>query len=123
MSLVTVTPEDVQTPFAVKRVYFVSGVPEGVSRGSHAYAELEELVVAVAGSCSMVLDDGSSRHEYRLDDPAKGLFVGKMVWREMFDYSPDCVLMVLASDYFDPNDYIRPYLEFLARLSSVRSDN
>lgn len=113
MNLVIVTPEDVSTPFAVERIYIVRDVPGDVTRGKHAYAELEELVIAVAGSCSMVLDDGSTRKEYRLNDPTKGLFVGKMVWREMFDYSPDCVLLVLASDHFKPDDYIRNYADFL----------
>jgi len=116
MSLVTVTPADVSTPFAVKRIYIVRDVPTDVVRGKHAYAELEELVIAVAGSCSMVLDDGSTRVEYRLDQPTKGLIVGKMIWREMFDYSPDCVLLVLASERFDPGDYIRDYGAFLTRL-------
>jgi hypothetical protein len=72
------------------------------------------MAVTVAGSCTMLLDDGEQRIEVRLDDPATGLILGSMIWREMFDFSPDCVLMVLADAPYDEADYIRDYNEFIA---------
>ena len=99
-------------PFAIARVYYVYATTPGTVRGHHAHRALDQLAVAVAGSCTMLLDDGSQRVEVRLDDPAIGLTLPPMVWHEMSDFSPDCVLMVLASAAYDESDYIRDYAEF-----------
>lgn len=101
-------------PFAIARVYYVYGTTPGTTRGLHAHRALNQLAVAVAGSCAMLLDDGASRVEVRLDDPATGLTLPPMVWHEMKDFSPDCVLMVLADAAYDEGDYIRDYNQFLA---------
>lgn len=101
-------------PFAIARVYFIYGTAAGTTRGLHAHRALFQLVVAVAGSCTMLLDDGASRATVRLDDPSVGLQIGSMVWHEMSDFSADCVLMVLASAPYDEADYIRDYTEFRA---------
>lgn len=100
-------------PFAVARVYYVYATSSGVTRGLHAHRALNQLAVAVAGSCTMLLDDGASRVEVRLDDPASGLTLGPMIWHEMKDFSPDCVLLVLADAAYDEGDYIREYDQFL----------
>lgn len=101
-------------PFAIARVYYVYATTPGVTRGLHAHRALNQLAVTVAGSCAMLLDDGARRTEVRLDDPAVGLMLGPMVWHEMSDFSPDCVLMVLADAPYDERDYIRDYDVFLA---------
>ena len=100
-------------PFAIQRVYYLFGTKLGVSRGFHAHQKLQQVAVCVTGRCRMVLDDGRQRDEVWLDSPNQGLFIGNMVWREMHDFSPDCVLLVLASEHYDETDYIRNYDEFL----------
>jgi dTDP-4-dehydrorhamnose 3,5-epimerase-like enzyme len=100
-------------PFEIKRVYYIFYTRKGVSRGFHAHRRLRQLAVCVTGSCRFVLDDGESREEIVLDNSTTGLLINEMVWREMHDFSTDCVLMVLASEYYDESDYIRDYQEFL----------
>jgi dTDP-4-dehydrorhamnose 3,5-epimerase-like enzyme len=99
-------------PFDVKRVYYIFGTQAGVSRGFHAHRTLQQVAVCVKGKCRMVLDDGQRREEVWLDLPTKGLQIGDLVWREMHDFSPDCVLLVLASEHYNENDYIRSYDDF-----------
>lgn len=104
-------------PFDVKRVYYIFGTQQGVSRGFHAHKQLKQVAVCVTGECRMVLDDGVHREEVWLDSATKGILIEKMVWREMHDFSKDCVLLVLASEYYDENDYIRNYQEFLKAIN------
>lgn len=101
-------------PFAIARVYYVFATSPGVSRGFHAHRELNQLAVAVAGSCTIILDDGAKRTSVLLNDPAMGLTLGPMIWREMENFSADCVLMVLADSAYEEAEYIRDYAEFLA---------
>ncbi|MDI6425820.1 FdtA/QdtA family cupin domain-containing protein [Cronobacter dublinensis] len=104
--------EQKNVPFSIKRVYYMFDTQEGVRRGFHAHKQLMQLAVAVRGSCKFLLDDGVSQEVIGLDDPSQGLLIEKMVWHEMFDYSDDCVLMVLADDLYDESDYIRDYALF-----------
>lgn len=99
-------------PFDIKRVYYLFGTRSDVSRGFHAHKALKQVAVCVTGKCKMLLDDGAKRTEVWLDSPTKGLLINDMVWREMHDFSPDCVLLVLASEHYDESDYIRDYKEF-----------
>lgn len=103
-----------QIPFDIKRVYYVFGTKPGVSRGFHAHHALRQLLVAVSGSCTLVLDDGTARDAVVLDSPTLGLSIDGLVWREMCEFSADCVLMVLADCAYDEADYIRDHDEFLA---------
>lgn len=100
-------------PFEIKRVYYIFGTKQGVSRGFHAHKNLKQLAVCVTGSCRFVLDNGKQREEISLDSSTTGLIIEDLTWREMHDFSPDCALMVLANQYYDENDYIRDYQEFL----------
>ncbi|MGY4108431.1 MULTISPECIES: sugar 3,4-ketoisomerase [Aeromonas] len=100
-------------PFPIRRVYYVFNTLEGVRRGFHAHKELKQVAIAVRGSCRFVLDDGSERVEVLLDNPAQGLLIESFMWREMYDFSEDCVLMVLADQLYDESDYIRNYEDFL----------
>jgi dTDP-4-dehydrorhamnose 3,5-epimerase-like enzyme len=106
-------------PFDVKRVYYIFGTQSGVSRGFHAHRALQQVAVCVTGKCRMVLDDGQRREEIWLDSPTKGLLIGDLVWREMHDFSPDCVLLVLASEHYDETDYIRSYDDFKEIIKNV----
>ena len=99
-------------PFDVKRVYYIFCTKQDVSRGFHAHLALQQVAVCVTGKCRMVLDDGQRREEVWLDSPTKGLLIGELIWREMHDFSPDCVLLVLASAHYDETDYIRSFEEF-----------
>ncbi|CAG8871242.1 hypothetical protein PS627_04365 [Pseudomonas fluorescens] len=100
-------------PFNVKRVYYIFDTQAEVSRGFHAHRDLQQLAICVAGSCRMTLDDGKSRQDVHLDTPSKGVLIRNLIWREMHDFSDDCVLMVLASGHYDESDYIRNYEDFL----------
>ena len=100
-------------PFEIKRVYYIFGTQPGVARGFHAHRKLRQVAVCVTGKCRMVLDDGEKREEAWLDSPNKGLVINEMVWREMHDFSSDCVLLVLASEHYDESDYIRLYSNFV----------
>lgn len=100
-------------PFDIKRFYYIFDTKEGVRRGFHAHKKLKQVLICARGSCKILLDDSKEKLEISLDSPDKGLLIDGMVWREMFDFSPDCVLMVLADDYYDENDYIRNYQNFL----------
>jgi dTDP-4-dehydrorhamnose 3,5-epimerase-like enzyme len=99
-------------PFDIKRVYYIFGTQPGVARGFHAHRKLQQVAVCVTGKCRMVLDDGQQREEVWMDSPTKGLLIGDLIWREMHDFSPDCVLLVLASEHYDEADYIRSYDDF-----------
>lgn len=99
-------------PFDVKRVYYIFGTQQGVSRGFHAHKNLKQVAVCVTGKCKMVLDDGKKREEVWLDSPTTGLIIEDLTWREMHNFSEDCVLLVLASEHYDESDYIRDYDEF-----------
>ena len=99
-------------PFDIKRVYCIFVTKDGVSRGFHAHRNLKQVAVCITGSCRFVLDDGKYRESIILDDPLKGILIEGLVWREIYDFTPDCVLMVLASDHYDEKDYIREYENF-----------
>lgn len=100
-------------PFDIKRVYYIFGTQPGVARGFHAHKKLQQIAVCVTGRCRMVLDDGQRREDAWLDSSTQGLFISNMIWREMYDFSADCVLLVLASEHYDENDYIRSYQDFI----------
>lgn len=105
--------KDRNVPFDIRRVYYIYKTEQGVSRGYHAHRNLRQVAMCVAGSCRMVLDNGKAREEVVLDCPTRGLLIESMMWREMHDFSDDCVLLVLASELYDEADYIRDYDEFL----------
>lgn len=105
-------------PFEMKRIYYIYGVEKGIERGFHAHKSLEQVLICIHGSCKISLDDGTEKKEVLLDNPSEGIYVGNMIYRCMYDFSEDAVLLVLASELYDESDYIRDYDEFL---QSVRS--
>lgn len=100
-------------PFRIKRVYYMYDTIKGVVRGHHAHKSLEQILVCIHGSCKIRLDDGKEKKVVYLEKPYEGLYVANNIWREMYDFSPDAVLMVLASEIYEEKDYIRDYEEFL----------
>ena len=100
-------------PFDIKRVYYIYQTGDGVSRGFHAHRNLKQVAICLAGKCRMVLDNGNKREEVWMNSPTRGLLIESMVWREMHDFSRDCVLLVLASEHYAESDYIRNYDIFL----------
>ena len=100
-------------PFRIKRVYFMYDTVSDAVRGHHAHKNLQQILVCVHGSCKIRLDNGTEKKVVSLEKPYEGLYVANNMWREMFDFSPDAVLMVFASEVYDEADYIRDYDEFL----------
>lgn len=100
-------------PFDIKRVYYIFNTKQGVARGFHAHKDLQQVAICVKGSCRFILDDGVQRESVILDKLNMGLFINSMMWREMHDFSDDCVLMVIANHHYDEADYIRDYKSFL----------
>ena len=100
-------------PFDIKRIYYIFNTKEGVRRGFHAHKNLKQVVVCVKGSCEFLLNDGKGEEKIIMNSPDKGLLIDRFVWREMYNFSNDCVLMVLANDYYIEDEYIRDYNEFI----------
>ncbi|MEZ9394455.1 sugar 3,4-ketoisomerase [Vibrio splendidus] len=103
-------------PFEIKRIYYIFNTSEDVSRGFHAHKNLQQVAICLSGKCRFTLDDGFSREEVVLDAPNVGLYIDNNKWREMDDFSEDCVLLVIASDVYDEDDYIRSYEDFLRKM-------
>lgn len=99
-------------PFEIKRVYYLYDVPGGEARGGHAHKQLQQFIIAANGSFDVVLDDGSDTERYHLNRSYYGLYVPSMVWRELDNFSSGSVCLVLASEYFDEQDYIRDHEDF-----------
>ena len=106
-------------PFAVQRVYYIYGSQPGVRRGKHAHHKLRQMAICLQGSCRFHMEDGRSKQEIVLNRRDHGLMIEPMIWHEMDEFSPDCLLLVLASGFYDEADYIRDYAEFLAIASKA----
>jgi dTDP-4-dehydrorhamnose 3,5-epimerase-like enzyme len=103
---------DAHVPFSIHRVYYLYDVPGGESRGGHAHRELEQLVVAASGSFDVVVDDGTNHERFFLNRSYYGLYIPRLVWRELDNFSSGSVCLVLASQHYDEDDYYRDYEEF-----------
>lgn len=100
-------------PFEIKRVYYMWNVGEQQIRGKHAHYTLKQVLICMNGSCDVVLDDGVNRKTVHLDNPLEGLLIDGFIWREMKNFTPNTVLVVLASEHYDETDYVRDYSRFL----------
>lgn len=103
-------------PFDVKRVYYLFDVPSGAKRGGHAHKKLKQVILAISGSFDVVLKDGKSKKIITLNRPDKGLLIENNIWRELENFSSGSVCLVLASEEFSENDYIRSYKDYLSFL-------
>lgn len=109
----TVVVNEETIPFDVKRCYYLYDVPGGEGRGAHAHKDLSQLIVAVSGSFTVTLDDGLVKRSFTLNRPYQGLYIVPGIWRTLDDFSSGSVCLVLASEKYDKDDYIRDYNEFL----------
>jgi dTDP-4-dehydrorhamnose 3,5-epimerase-like enzyme len=110
----TFIEEGRHVPFDIKRVYYLYDVPGGAERGGHAHKKLQQLIVAMSGSFDVVLDDGSGKHRFHLNRSNYGLYIPHMIWRELDNFSSGSVCMVLASEFFEEDDYYRDYAQYVA---------
>lgn len=99
-------------PFDIQRIYYIYDVEAGMRRGYHSHLDLQQALICVHGSVKILVKTPFEEENILLDDPTRALYIGPMVWREMYDFSPDAVLLVLASKHYDVNDYIRNYAEY-----------
>lgn len=107
-----------QLPFAPVRYFAITDAPANAVRGMHAHLSCQQLVVVLRGSCRMVLVDGFGRDEVTLDSPTLGLHIPAMVWGEQTDFAPGTVVLVLASDKYDPSDYVRSFTRFMEMVAA-----
>ena len=105
---------DRHVPFEIKRVYYLYDVPGGANRAGHGHKQLQQLMIAMSGSFDVEVDDGSNKRTYHLNRSYYGLYLPPMLWRQIDNFSSGSVCMVLASDYYDEDDYYRDYSDFLA---------
>lgn len=110
---ITVVENSKTIPFDVKRTYYLYDVPGGGSRGAHAHKELQQMIVAASGSFDVTLDDGNVKRTFTLNRPYQGLLIMPGIWRDLNNFSAGSVCLVLASEKYDENDYIRNYESFL----------
>lgn len=107
---------NVDIPFEIKRIFYIYGTGENVRRGYHAHNTIQEILVCVHGNCKVLLDDGKERETVWLQKPYEGVYIPPKVWREMYDFSKDAVLLVIASGLYNEDDYVRDYDLFLKTL-------
>lgn len=110
---ITIVQSDSVLPFDIKRVYYLYDVPGGSERGGHAHKVLQQLIVAASGSFDVILDDGAMKKTVHLNRPNYGLLIVPGIWREIINFSSGAICLVLASEKYDPVDYIRQYDDFL----------
>ena len=115
----TVGEFDKQVPFLPKRYFMVFGVPSREIRGEHAHYRCHQFLICLRGSCAVVADDGVRKVEIELDAPNRGLYLPPMTWGIQYKYSPDALVLVFASDYYDAADYIREYDQFIAEVGAT----
>ena len=116
----TFIEENKHVPFSIKRVYYLYDVPGGEARGGHAHRRLQQFIIAAMGSFDVVLDDGAKRERFHMSRSYYGLYVPRMVWREIDDFSSGSVCLVLASELYDEEDYIRDYKDFRSLVRGVK---
>ena len=108
---------EIDIPFNIARVYYVYNAPVNAQRGGHAHKDLEEVIIALSGSFRLILDNGKQKFNYWLNNPQQGIYINKLVWREIDSFSQGAVCMVLASEHFQESDYYRNYKHFLMAVS------
>ena len=106
-------------PFDIRRVFYMYGSDPDIKRGNHANRYTKFVLINVSGSSKVLVDDGEKKEVIVLDKPRMGLYLGPMVWKEMYDFSPDSVLLVLASEHYIDNEYIRDYDAFIKEIKGL----
>ena len=112
--ILSIAEEKVQIPFKIKRVYHIYGLNNiSANRGYHAHKKLEQVIFCINGSFNLMIDDGTNKKNLILNNPNKGVYIGKKLWHTMSKFSLNCIILVFASDFFKESDYIRDYDNFL----------
>lgn len=122
-NLVVIEGDNRDIPFDIKRVFYIYGSDSEVVRGQHANRETEFLLVNVSGTSKVKIDNGTESEVILLDRPRMGLYLSSMVWKDMYDFSADSVLLVLASRHYDASEYIRNYSDYLAELDRLKGES
>lgn len=117
-NLVVIEGEGMDIPFDIKRVFYIYGSDDTVVRGQHANRETEFLLVNVAGTSKVRVDNGHESAIIELNKPRMGLYIPAMLWKDMYDFSADSILLVLASRHYDAHEYIRNYDDYLVELKA-----
>jgi dTDP-4-dehydrorhamnose 3,5-epimerase-like enzyme len=105
-------------PFDIKRIFYIYGSDTDVIRGQHANRKSEFVLINVSGTSKVKVDDGKNEKIYNLDEPHLGIYLPKMIWKDMYDFSEDSVLLVLSNEKYDASEYIRDYDEYLKEISN-----
>lgn len=106
-------------PFEIKRVYYITEVEKNVTRGFHSHRKLHQILLCLNGTVKICVKNSKEEEIYELNDSSVGLYIGPLIWREMFDFSEGAVLLVLASEYYDESDYIRNYDFYLEEANKL----
>ena len=114
----SVVENGLDIPFDIKRVFYIYGSDKDVIRGRHANYNTEFVLINVAGTSKVKVDDGTNQKVFDLDRPHIGIYLPKLVWKDMYDFSEDSVLLVLSNEAYDPNEYIRDYDEFVREVNA-----
>ena len=122
-NLVVIEGEGMDIPFDIKRVFYIYGSDDTVVRGQHANRETEFLMVNVAGTSKVRVDNGHESAIIELNKPRMGLYIPAMLWKDMYDFSADSILLVLASRHYDAHEYIRNYDDYLLELKACENDD
>ena len=118
-NLIVAEGEGIDIPFAIKRVFYIYGSDANVIRGQHANKKTEFVLINVCGTSKVKMTDGREEKIIGLDRPRMGLYLKSMIWKEMYDFSEDSIMLVLASEHYDANEYIREYSEYLAYVAGM----
>ena len=118
-NLIVAEGEGIDIPFAIKRVFYIYGSDANVIRGQHANKKTEFVLINVCGTSKVKMTDGREEKIIVLDRPRMGLYLKSMIWKEMYDFSEDSIMLVLASEHYDANEYIREYSEYLAYVAGM----
>ncbi|EAJ2421864.1 WxcM-like domain-containing protein [Campylobacter coli] len=105
--------KQVNCPFEIKRIFYIFDVPKNTIRGEHANLNSEFFFIVLKGECKIKIDNGKEQKNFILNNPKQGLYIDKMLWKQMYDFGKDCILLVLSNTLYDANEYIRDYNEFL----------
>lgn len=109
--------ENMDLPFSIRRIYYMFNLKPNEPRGFHAHKKTQQLAICLRGSCTMLIDNGHEKTKIEMKDPKNGVLIDRMVWHEMHNFSSDCLLLLLASELYDENDYIRDYEIFLNEIN------
>ena len=110
---------EIDIPFSIQRVFYIYGSDDSVVRGQHANRDSEFVLINVAGSSKVMITDGTNKEVVELNRPMEGVYIPKMIWKEMYDFSPDSVLLVLASTHYNGGEYIRDFEEYLSEIKEI----